>query len=402
MQHPGTQQRRTGHQQGQIRVMHLITTLDVGGAEVMLMRLLAALDPQGFSSHVVCMAGPGEIGSRIAASGFPVHYLDIPRGGFSPAGGVKWIRLLRSVRPEILQSWMYHANLLALTAPLVLGRVPVFWNIQTSGRNPLEFKALTRGVIRATCLLSGLPEGVIVNSEKGRVDHLRMGYKDHKFHVIPNGFDLSLYKPVDLRRKKEVRRAFGMEEEAFCVGMFARYHPVKDHRAALKAADMVRKRGYRAHFYFAGQGVDEGNPDLMQYVDALGLNALVHLMGYQREVHVLMAAMDTVISCSHSEGLSNVIGEAMATGIPCVVTDVGDSARVVGDTGKIVKPGDPEALAAALIELIRMPHEKRQALGKSARERIQVRFAIEKIARAYARLYLKAVSGKKGCDKGGP
>ncbi len=370
-----------------IRILHLITTLDVGGAEVMLWRLLAALDPERFSNRVVCMAKPGEIGNRIAASGIPVDDLGFPLGRVTFAGILKWIHLLRRIRPEIVQSWMYHANLLGLSAPLVLGRTRLFWNIQASGRDPSEFKALTRGVIRITRCFSGFPEAVIVNSEKGRADHLRMGYKDHNLHVIPNGFDLSAYAPLDATARRQVRRTCGMDEDAFCVGMFARYHPVKDHATALKAARRVREKGYNAHFYFAGAGVDSDNPMLSRRISTLDLVPYVHLLGYQEQTARLMAAMDAVISCSHSEGLSNVIGEAMAAGVPCIVTDVGDSARVVGDNGKIVRPRDPEALARAVMEMIRMPLEARQRLGDAARARIRRHYAISAVAEAYTRLY---------------
>jgi len=355
----------------------------------MLLRLLAALDPKRFSHHVVCMAGPGEIGSRIAGRGVPVHYLGIPRGRFSVAGVLQWIRLLRRIRPTILQSWMYHANLLALSAPLIVAGIRVFWNVQASGRDPVQFKTLTRGVIRATCFLSGFPEAVIINSEKGRADHLRMGYRCRNLHRIPNGFDLAAYVPVEPGRRREIRKAFGMETDAFCVGMFARYHPVKDHETALKAAGRIRKDGLEPHFYFAGEGVAHGNTRLQSLMDALGLTDSVHLMGYRKEVPSLMAAMDVVISCSRSEGLSNVIGEAMACGGPCVVTDVGDSARVVGDTGKIVRPGDHEALATAVIEMIRMLPEERRRMGERARARIRRWYAIQAIADAYAGLYAK-------------
>lgn len=375
-----------------IRILHLITTLDVGGAEVMLLRLLAALDPERFSNRVVCMATPGEIGSRIAASGVPVDNLGFPLGRFTFAGILKWIHLLRRIRPEIVQSWMYHANLLGLSAPLFLGRTRLFWNIQASGRDPSEFKALTRGVIRITRCFSAFPEAVIVNSEKGRADHLRMGYKEHNLHVIPNGFDLSAYAPLDATARRQVRRECGIDENAFCVGMFARYHPVKDHATAFRAARRVREKGFNAHFYFAGAGVDSDNPMLSRLISTLDLDPYVHLLGYQEHVARLMAAMDTVISCSHSEGLSNVIGEAMAAGVPCIVTDVGDSARVVGDTGKVVRPRDPEALARAVMEMIRMPVEARRRLGDRARARIRRHYAISAIADAYTQLYEQKTS----------
>jgi glycosyltransferase involved in cell wall biosynthesis len=176
--------------------------------------------------------------------------------------------------------------------------------------------------------------------------------------------------------------------------MFARYHPIKDHFTALLAARGVQESGLRTNFFFAGAGVDHHNTSLCRLIKRLGLESSAHLLGYRKDVASLMAAMDTVISCSHSEGLSNVIGEAMAAGVPCVVTDVGDSALVVGDTGKTVRPQDPEALAKALLEILRMPADKRKALGGKARARIQHHYTIEKVADTYSQLYQKTTIKK--------
>ena len=377
--------------QDSIRILHLITTLDVGGAEVMLMRLLTALDPNLFSSRVVCMASPGEIGEQIGLLGIPVSCLNFQRGRIALFGILKWFKILHEYRPEIIQAWMYHANLMALSAPLAVVNARVFWNIQASGRDPSGFKALTRGVIRTCSRLSAFPEAVIVNSKKGVADHCRMGYRSGNLNYIPNGFDVNLYLPLNPEIRRQIRRTLGIDDETPCVGMFARYHPVKDHFTALLAARGVQESGLRAHFFFAGAGVDHGNTAICHLISRLGLESSAHLLGYRKDVASLMAAMDTVISCSHSEGLSNVIGEAMAAGVPCVVTDVGDSALVVGDTGKTVKPQDPEALARAILEILRMPADKRKALGGKARARIQHHYAIEKVADTYSRLYQKAI-----------
>ncbi|MBW2131807.1 MAG: glycosyltransferase [Deltaproteobacteria bacterium] len=370
-----------------VRILHLITTLDVGGAEVMLLRLLAALDPERFSNRVVCMAGPGEIGGRIEAGGIPVTYLRF-RPQEIPAFGIgKWFALLRAFRPDILQAWMYHANVFSLSAYFLRNRPRLFWNIQASGRSPSEFKPFTRDLIRVSRYFSGCPEAVIINSRKGVSDHMKMGYRREKIHYIPNGFDLAAHVPPTDEERKRIRQKLNVSDDAFCVGMFARYHPVKDHRSALLAARFLREWGYRARFFFAGAGVDPGNRAFWDMVSGMGLAETVRLLGFRRDVPELMSGMDTVISCSRSEGLSNVIGEAMATGIPCVVTDVGDSARIVGNTGRVVPPGDPAALALALAEIMEMPHASRNRLGNLARERIRSGYSMEMVAKAYADRY---------------
>ncbi len=375
-----------------LKILHLITTLEAGGAEVMLSRLLSALDPDLFTSRVVCMAGPGEIGRQIAASGIPVSYLGFRLGRVSFSGTLRWLSLLRRHRPDVLQSWMYHANLLSLSAPLVSPRIRLFWNIQASERDPSGFKPLTRIVIGSGRWFSRVPEAVIVNSQKGAADHRRMGYRKKSLHCIPNGFDLSLFVPLSEENRRQVRRSLGVEDQTPCVGMFARYHPVKDHAAALLAARHVKGKGVKAHFFFAGAGVGDGNAALGRLVSQLDLDSSVHFLGYRKDVPKLMAAMDTVISCSRSEGFSNVIGEAMAAGVPCVVTDVGDSARVVGDTGKAVPPQNPESLAQALLQILGLPDGKRRSLGRKARNRIERQFSIQKIAEAYAGLYRRPLS----------
>jgi glycosyltransferase involved in cell wall biosynthesis len=216
--------------------------------------------------------------------------------------------------------------------------------------------------------------------------HTDVGYASDKMIVIPNGFDLNSFKP-DREARLSVRGELGIPEDAFIIGSVARFDPQKDHGNFIKAAAILRADVPNVNFVLCGDGIIYDNAELTQWIDTKGLREHVHLLGRREDIPGVINALDIVSSTSFSEGFSNAVGEAMACGVPCVVTDVGDSAFIVGDTGRVVPPKDPAALALAWRDLIEMDEEARRRLGDEARRRIEKSFNLPIITRRYEDLY---------------
>jgi glycosyltransferase involved in cell wall biosynthesis len=222
-----------------------------------------------------------------------------------------------------------------------------------------------------------------------------MGYPKSKTVVVPNGFDLEQFRPS--RRSYEIVRAeLGLAPSERIIGLVARYHPMKDHLTFLKAAALVAQREMRVSFLLVGRGVDPSNTQLTAAISNLGITDRVHLLGERADIPRVTAAFDVAVNCSFSEGFPNSIGEAMASGVPCVVTDVGDSKWLVGNTGLVVAAGDHIRLAAACCELIGTSEPERAEYGQRARERIQENFSIRTVVRQYEQLLIERLVPREG------
>jgi glycosyltransferase involved in cell wall biosynthesis len=370
-----------------IKILHLITGLNTGGAEVSLYRLLGHMDHSRFENRVISLIPVGEIGEKIRALEIPVTSLGLRPGQFSLAALWSLVRELRSERPDILQTWMYHADLLGLLAAKLSGIQQVVWNIRSSNMDTSQYRKLTGLVIRLCSWLSGLPRAVIVNSHAGQEFHADFGYHPRRWVLIPNGMDLDRFRP-DEDARRSVRAEFGLDLQTVLIGMLGRYDPMKGHPDFLHAAGLLTRSGVDAHFLLAGQAVSPDNETLKALILEEGLAGRVHLLGRREDIHRLDAALDILaMSSVFGEGFPNVVAEAMACGVPCAVTDVGDAVFLVADTGRVVPPRDPAAMADAWMTLVRSGAEYRHRLGESARRRVVENFSIENTVTAYEAFY---------------
>jgi len=365
-------------------IIHLITDLETGGAETALVKLLAAHRHAPYTPVVVSMTGRGALGDAVEAEGATLHGLAMRRGHMDPGGLFRLIGLLRRYRPEILQSWMYHADLLGLIAGR-LARVPrILWNVRCSNMDMSAYSRMSILVVRTLARLSRQPEAVVVNSLAGQAWHQHLGYRPRRWAYIPNGFDTARFRP-DAEARMAIRGELGIPAEAPLIGMLARVDPIKDHGCFIAAAARFGEQRPEAHFLLAGSGIEAGNPAL---AGAAVLGSRIHLLGERRDAPRIIAALDiATLTSAFGEGFSNFIGEAMACAVPCVVTDVGDSRRIVGDGGLVVPPSDGAALAEAWERLIAIGPEARAEIGAAARARIKNEFTAEAIAKQYQALY---------------
>lgn len=371
-----------------LRIVHIITGLDTGGAEMMLCELLSAMDRTVFSSEVISLMDTGPIGERIMQSGIPVQALGMRPGVPDPVAIFSLARRLRRAAPDLVQTWMYHADLIGGLAAKMAGNVPVVWGIHNSDLDPEETKRSTIWTARACAGLSRwLPRKIICCAEVARQIHVGIGYDGSRMVVIPNGFDTDKFRP-DAQKRAMVRRELGIHDEALLVGMVGRFHPQKDHQNFIKAASLLHKRFPDVQFLLCGEGLSWENRALSDWIDTAGLRNRFHLPGRRNDIPAIMAALDVYCSSSSfGEAFPMVIGEAMACGVVCVVTDVGDSGLIVGDTGAVVEPRNARALADGIERLLKMPAQERKALGLRGRVRIRENFRLDVIAGSYAGLY---------------
>jgi glycosyltransferase involved in cell wall biosynthesis len=369
-------------------VLHIITGLSTGGAETMLYKVLSKTNRLRFDPIVVSLIDRGTLGDRIEALGIPVYTIGMKQGKPTPKSIWQFIHQIHQLKPDLIQGWMYHANLAAqLAATFTLKSVPVLWNIRHSIYSLNYEKPVTSAVIKILAKLSKFPKKILYNSKTGASQHEQLGYQFSKTLVIPNGFDPEIFMP-SLEFRSSLLKELGLASDTFLIGRFARYHLMKDYANFLEAAAILLKDYPDVHFLLAGDGVNWDNQILCQLIHELKIVDRIHLLGDRQDIPRLTAALDIASSSSfYGEAFPNVIGEAMCCGVPCAVTDVGDSAWIVGNTGRVVPPKDSEALANAYKELIDLGSDGRKALGKAARCRIIESFSLNSVVAQYEKLY---------------
>jgi glycosyltransferase involved in cell wall biosynthesis len=381
-----------------IRVTHIITGLAPQGAEAMLYNLVLQMDRSAFANEIISLTNWHEdyadwepIRHRLEASGVKVRALRMKRGVLSPWQLLRLMRWIRDSRPDVVHTWMYHANLVGGLAARLAG-VPVVWGIHHMNLDPRQNKRHTIWTARVCARLSHrIPRRIVCCSESARQVHTSYGYAARKLTVIPNGFDLSRFRP-DLQARSSLRLELGLPEKARLIGVAARFHPLKGHRNFIAAAARLHARFPDVHFLLCGRDVDRNNSELVDWIRAAGpgLSERCHLLGVRQDMPRFFAAIDIATSPSVSEAFPSAVGEAMACGTPCVVTDVGDSAVLVGDSGKVVPSGDSNALADAWEELLTCDPLVLGHLGALARDRIRRRFAVGVVVQLYQQAYREA------------
>lgn len=337
----------------------------------------------GLRHEVLSLLAPGSVAERIRAAAVPIHTLRMQR---SLPGVVSLARLaavVRAVRPAILQGWMHHGNLAAsIGGWLQPGRPSVLWNIRHSLADINVEPRTTRAILRWQARTSHGPASIIYNSRAAATQYAAIGFDSESAIVIPNGFNCTDFAP-DSSARARLGATFGIRGNAAIVAMVARNHPMKSVENLVEAIAMARKAGHDLHLLLVGKGMDRGIPALrLLPADRQTVS------GERGDVARWLPGADIVaLSSRWGEAFPNILGEAMACGVPCVTTDVGDSGWVVGNTGLVVPPGDIAALAHALGRLDRLGSDGRRMLGRAARARAMAEFSLEKVARRYGGLY---------------
>ncbi len=380
-----------------IKILHLTSSFGLGGgAEANLLRLVSNMDRARFRNTIVTMTEGVQhesLFTDLTRSGISVHSLKMCRGIPNLAATVQLFNIIRRTRPQILQTWMYHADLLG-TLVGKLARVPFLaWNLRCSSLSINDERRRSKFIVQILAKLSWFPGVILANSQAGIQFHRSVGYSPHRWLYIPNSLDTIAFRP-DLNAAAWLRTELRLNPEARLVGLIARFHPSKDHITFIEAARELAVDEPTAHFVLAGTGITISNDHLMCLINSTGFPERFHLLGHRTDIGHITAGLDVSCSSSISEGSSNIITEAMACGIPCVVTDVGDSSGVLDKFGRTVPPRDPHTFAQACKELLNLSFEQRHALGLAARVRAEQYFSLPSIVAQYEQLYEDCLSLK--------
>lgn len=377
-----------------IVVFHVITGLNAAGAEMMLFKLLKGSDDSQYQSIVISLLDRSTMGEEFEKINKQVITLQWSKWVHLLAAPFSIIYLLLKYKPEIIQGWMYHGNIAASVMAFfnkVFSRVSskkssVVWNIRHTIYDLNEEKTQIRFLIKLGTPLSKRVNAILFNSRVSQRKHAEMGYSNVNNLVIPNGFDVNKFKPVN--NKSELGKTYKLPEHFLVIGHVARYHPMKDHAGFIDACIAVAKIHENICFVMVGRGVDEPDTKLAEQIELSGFKHLFYRLGEQKDLLSIYNIFDIfVISSAWGEAFPNVLGEAMACAVPAVVTDVGDSAEIVAETGLVVPPKDTIALADAMHTLLQMPAISRKELGKQARQRIEENYELSMIVNQYEDLY---------------
>lgn len=377
-----------------IRVVHVINSFASGGAEAMLCNLLRRCDRDRFEPSVVALIDDMTIAGPVLRAGIPLVTIGMKPGIPDPRGLMRLVQHFRRVKPDVVQTWMDHSNLIGGLAARLGSRASVVWGIHASNHVVGVAKRMTRLTVSACAKLSRrVPARIVFCAERSRRFYAEHGFAPDRGLVIPNGFDTKAFRP-NLNARLALRHELGLGPDAFLIGLAARFDPIKDHGNFLRAATMFANLAPNAGFVLCGANVDAHNLALVAQIAKLGLEKRCHLLGRRQDMPRVHAALDIATSSSFSEAFPLAIGEAMACGIPCVATDVGDSALIIGPTGRIVPPRESSALAAAWSGLLALGPAARQRLGEEARRRIEDMFELGAITRRYEALYESLASNQ--------
>ena len=355
--------------------MHVITGLGRGGAESQLAALLE-VGATGLGRPVVISLLPGgDFRSAFENVGIPVHDLGLAKGVPSPITILRLTRLIRRYRPQVLHAWMYHALFFSTLALGISGRwrgTRLVWGVRCSNMNFDCYSRSLRLIVRLCGWLSSSPNAILFNSEAGLSAHHELGFRPRRSELVDNGIDTERFRP-DPSLRSQVRSELGVAAETDLVAHVARVDPMKDHATFLSALAMLE----HVEALLIGSGTDR-----------LAIPPNVHALGARDDVERLLAAADLIVSSSaFGEGFSNALAEGMAAGLPAVATDVGDSARIVGSTGRVVPPRDPAALAEAMGTLLGESKTARVARGLEARRRVETSFSIARAVGSHGAFY---------------
>ncbi|AKX53999.1 glycosyltransferase family 4 protein [Thiopseudomonas alkaliphila] len=365
-----------------MKIVHIITGLNNGGAEGVLYRLCKR--DKKHKHSVISLRDMGKYGPLLQSEGVEVYCLNMPQGRVTFSGLQQLYNLLKSTKPDVVQTWMYHADLIGGVIARLAGFKNIFWNIRNS---VLEKGKSKRSTILISKLCSWIspfvPKHIICCANKALEVHAEKGYQRKKMVVIGNGYELDKFTP-NPQLALDTRNELMLNENVALLGMVGRYDPLKDHANLLIALSQL-KHQFDFKCLLVGKDLSAANRELIQIIEKQGLQSHVVLLEQRNDIPAIMNALDLHILSSSSEAFPNVIAEAMACGTPCVSTDVGDAALIVGEAGWVVSARDSRQLALAIAQALALKKDSSKwvALQSQARNRILENFGIETMISKY-------------------
>ena len=371
-----------------IRLTHIITGLNTGGAEMMLFKLTQTMNKNLFKINIISLSSEGHLNKSFEKIGIEVNNCHI--SFLRPLSGlISLYRYIKKAKPDIVQTWLYHADFLGGIFAFAMGIKNIVWNIRGSYIGFKLNKVHTFLIIHINGLLSKfIPKFIISNSHECTNIFSDIGYKRDIFKVIPNGFDTHKFSP-NQKFRKVLRKEINISENSKLIGYFARFDIQKNHFGFIKIASEIKSKYPNVYFVLAGSGIDYHNIILLNWIDKFNLRSSFRLLGNRKDIHILNSALDLYLSPSYGEGFPNAIGEAMSCGVPCIATNVGDCKQIINDNNLISEVDNSEDLVNKVLMCLNWNQQEIKKQSFLARQRIKNLFSIEKINQKYEEFYQK-------------
>jgi glycosyltransferase involved in cell wall biosynthesis len=378
-----------------MKILHLIVGLEIGGAELMLKRMLEAQKKNAcFYNIVVSLTTLGPVGKQLQLNGIEVHSFEMNSKLMTPFIILKLIKLIKKSSVDLVQTWMYHADLIGGLAAKISGTCPVVWGIRST-KIPQGFFNSTYWLIRICASFSNwLPNKIVCCADAARREHESLGYISNKMVVISNGYNFSFFDNQRNSRSK-ARSKIGYSDRDVVIGTVGRFDPLKDFNNFILAAEKLSNNFAHAKFLMIGRNVDWSNLQLSDWIKSKGLEDKFTLLGEKLDIPFYLSAMDIFCMSSISEGFPNSVVEAMAIGLPCVVTKAGDVNKIIHDKSFVVPVSDSSALSKALLRMCRMKSKTRQLIGESNKKKVRLEFEINNTSKQYETLYKSIITNEQ-------
>lgn len=367
-----------------MKIVHIITSLGEGGAETMLYKLLKYTDRKLYEVEVITMIDRSVMGDKIEELGIKLYELNMKRGIPTIRALIKAARICKDA--DIIQAWMYHADLLGFIIGKLIFKKRVFFGIRHSNLERDKNKRTTLFIAKINAFLSRYVDKVVSCSEEATRNHIKYGYEKSKFVTIPNGFEIDRYHKV-MDAKEILIKELGFDCDYKIICSVGRWNVLKDYNNLLSAVEILSRNRRYVKCLIAGTDIDYKNKELGHLIQEKNLKETIILLGRRNDIPTIMSASDVFVLSSSGEGFPNVIGESMACEVPCVVTNVGDCASIVGELGLVVERKNPLELASAIEKLLDLNVEQRDLLGKKLRKRVIDMFDINYIVKNFEELY---------------
>lgn len=368
----------------QLSTVHVITSLENGGAEAFLYSLVKESKQKRVT--IISMRDDWGYGKRFEKLGCKVIVLGMKPVQANLKHFFQLVRILKREQPAAVFTWMHHANLFAGLAAKVAFIPTIIWGIHDAFMQPEKEKLATRFIIRVTALFSYfVPNKIIYVAKKASEVHASIYYDQRKKIVIPNGYDVERFKP-NINKRLVIRKQLGIDENSFLIGMIARFDPLKDHETFMKVAKILLDKGLNVHFLLCGSGVSSKNKQLSNYINRYDLAKHLTLAETRDDIENVYSALDVFLLTSLTEAFPNVLCEAMASAVPCVSTDVGDASIIIADTGAITRTQDYTQMALEIEKMLLLPTTDWNQKKEKARQHVVQNFSIKKITKRYMEL----------------
>lgn len=373
------------------KILHIITGLNIGGAELMLLRLIThPILKEDFEFLVLSLSDLGPIADNLQKAGIQVKALNLNKSFKDIFKLNKFFQILNTFKPEIIHCWMYHANLFGCFSKLFFKKIPLLWSIHNTTFDFQTVKTTTVLISKISAFLSSLlPDQIICCAQSSIQSHSQDGYCQNKMLFIPNGTDTNLFKKNPLAKEK-ICAELNINSTELLIGLIARYDPQKDHKTFIEAAKQIIDKCKNSSkiipkFILCGKDINWFNKNLQQQIGSY--NRYFHLIGLRQDIPDILSSLDIYISSSYREAFPLILGEAMACELPCIATDVGDSQLIINSCGWIISPQNPKLLANTVLEVLEKNQFELSQIGRKARERIIQEFSLENMAKLYKQLY---------------